>query len=316
MEIGWERTLPLVKINNDLIINLFKGVVKAEDIVHIDLLDEGCRTTNYMISTKSENKYLLKIFYENDKSYKKDISLFNMIKNNIPVQDILKIDRDMRINNKEYIIYRYIDGNTISQWLKQGKKLTKELLISVASILGQIHNIKFETRGYLDEKLNVTNEVEPIANLFDKHINDNVKLRLGNENINKIKSIIYKYEEELSYIEKDSRLIHGDFQGTNIIINNETVSGIIDWEFCMSGSPLMDIGQFFRYEEYFDNELIIAFENEYKKVCDYKLMDNWYNISKIIDLLSLIQLMNRDEDMPNKYNKIIQIIEVVIEKFY
>lgn len=316
MEIGWERTLPLVKINNDLIINLFKGVVKAEDIVHIDLLDEGCRTTNYMISTKSENKYLLKIFYENDKSYKKDISLFNMIKNNIPVQDILKIDRDMRINNKEYIIYRYIDGNTISQWLKQGKKLTKELLISVASILGQIHNIKFETRGYLDEKLNVTNEVEPIANLFDKHINDNVKLRLGNENINKIKSIIYKYEEELSYIEKDSRLIHGDFQGTNIIINNETVSGIIDWEFCMSGSPLMDMGQFFRYEEYFDNELIIAFENEYKKVCDYKLMDNWYNISKIIDLLSLIQLMNRDEDMPNKYNKIIQIIEVVIEKFY
>ena len=56
--------------------------------------------------------------------------------------------------------------------------------------------------------------------------------------------------------------------------------------------------------------------DSYKKACDYKLMDNWYNISKIIDLLSLIQLMNRDEDMPNKYNKIIQIIEVVIEKFY
>lgn len=316
MEIGWERTLPLVKINDELIIRLFKGVVNAEDIVHIDLFDEGCRTTNYMISTKSENKYVLKIFYENDKSYKKDISLFNIIKNNIPVQDISKMDFDKCINNKQYMIYRYIDGNSISQYLNQGKKLTKELVKAVASVLGKVHNIKFEKRGYLDENLNVIGEIESIENLFNKYINDNVKSRLGNENINKIKSIIYKYEEELSYIEKDSRLIHGDFQGTNIIINNEMVSGIIDWEFCMSGSPLMDIGQFFRYEEYFDNELIIAFENEYKKACDYKLMDNWYNISKIIDLLSLIQLMNRDEDMPNKYNKIIQIIEVVIEKFY
>lgn len=316
MEIGWERTLPLVKIDDELIAALIEGVVNKEDIVDIDLLDEGCRTTNYLISTKNEDKYVLKIFYENDKSYKKEISLFNMIRNNIPVQKIFKIDRDKRISNKEYIIYKYIGGKTISEYLKQGKKLNKELCKSVASVLGKIHNIKFDTRGYLDEKLNVINQIEPISNLLDKYINDNVKLRLGNRKINKIRSIIYRYEKELSHIERDSRLIHGDFQGTNIIINNESVSGIIDWEFCMSGSPLMDIGQFFRYEEYFDNELIMAFEKEYKEVCDYKLIDNWYNISKIIDLLSLIQLMSRDEDMPNKYNKINQIIEDIIEKFY
>lgn len=316
MENGWERTLPLVKISEEIIFRLFNNIVHSKDISHIALLDEGCRTTNYLVISKNGDKYVLKIFFENDKGHKKDIALFNLMKNHIPVQNIYRIDHDKWIGNREYIIYRYINGRTISQYIKEGNKINQSIAASVAHNLGQIHNIKFKKMGSLDNNLNIKDELEHIAELYDKYINDNVKMRLGNDNIDKIKQIISRYEKTLLKLENDSRLIHGDFQGTNIIINNDLVSGIIDWEFCMAGSPLMDIGQFFRYEEYFDDELINIFEREYKKVCDYELIDNWYEVSKMLDLLSLIQLMSRDEDMPNKYMQIKDMIECSIKKFY
>lgn len=313
MENRWERTLPLVEISDEDIVDLFDYIVDSKDILNIVLLNEGCRTTNYMVSSKNNKKYLLKVFYEDNEEYKNDIPLFNMLKKYIPVQEIYKTGL---INEKKYIIYKYIDGNTISQYVNEGNKITKEIVESVAGVLGRIHNIKFKKMGSLDDNLCIHNELGPIVKLYDKYINENVILRLGIENINKINQIINKYKEVLSLLDYDSRLIHGDFQGTNIIINNESVAAIIDWEFCMAGSPLIDIGQFFRYEEYFNSELINAFENKYKMSCDYELFDNWYDICKVIDLLSLIQLMSRDEEMPNKYNQIKEIIEYSINKLY
>lgn len=315
MENGWERTLPLVKINEEIIADLFRDVVNYSDILDVSLLDGGCRTTNYMVESKKHNKYVLKIFYENDKSYKKDIALFDIVKKYVPVQEICKIDYDKFIN-KEYIIYRYIDGKTISQHVKEGNKITERMVRSVAGVLGRIHNIKFKKVGSLDDNLNIKSQLEPMIELYDKYINENVKLRLGTENITKIKQIVYKYKDVLLSLECDSRLIHGDFQGTNIIVNNDSVASIIDWEFCMSGCPLVDIGQFFRYESYFDSELIRTFENEYRNVCNYELMDNWYDISKIIDLLSLIRLISGDKEMPNKYSQIKEIVECSIKRLY
>ena len=111
-------------------------------------------------------------------------------------------------------------------------------------------------------------------------------------------------------------MVHGDFQGTNILIDNEgNLSGVLDWEFCMAGHPLADIGQFFRYDEYFNNDLINAFEDEYKKQSNYILIDDWYKISKIRDITNLLQLIDKDEDMPNKYFDIREKMKKILE-FY
>ena len=315
MEHGWERTLPIIKIDDNTIKKLFRSIENPEDISQISLLDEGCRTTNYLVNTISNKKYVLKLFFQEEQSYKKELTLFNKLKDDVPVQKICLVSRNS-IDGRTYIIYEYAEGKTISQHLKDGRKIDKDLIKSVAHNIGKIHNNKFKKMGSLNENLNVRNDFISIVSLYDKYINDNVIKRLGNDNIEKIKSIVNRNIQVLKSLDYDSRLIHGDFQGTNIVILNNRVSGIIDWEFCMSGCPLMDIGQFFRYEEYFDEELINEFKYEYEMISDYPLIDEWYKMSRILDLISLIQLMGRDEDMPNKYTKIKSIVECTIKKFY
>lgn len=315
MENGWERTLPIIKIDDNGIKELFRSIENPDNISEISLLDEGCRTTNYLVNTISNKKYVLKLFFQEELNYKKEIALFYKLKDYVPIPKICLMSKNP-IDGRQYIIYEYAEGKTISQYLKDGRKINKELIKSVAYNMGKIHNNKFKKIGSLNENLEVQDDFISIVSLYDKYINDNVVKHLGNDNIKKIKSMVNRNIQVLKKLDYDSRLIHGDFQGTNIVILNDRISGIIDWEFCMSGCPLMDIGQFFRYEEYFDKELINEFKYEYERISDYPLIDEWYKMSRILDLISLIQLMGRDEDMPNKYTKIKSIVECTIKKFY
>lgn len=48
---------------------------------------------------------------------------------------------------------------------------------------------------------------------------------------------------------------------------------------------------------------------------DYTLSDNWYNISKLRDLVNLIQLIGERDEMPTKYANIKTIIEKNLSRF-
>lgn len=307
MEYDWERTIPFLKLDIKKIGKLFKGILDEKDIIKLIPINEGCRTTNYIVETK-DKKYSLKIFASDDVLYNREYKLLNMLRENISVQKIYKISNDDIIDRKKYIIYEYINGITLGQALKNGYILEESFVREVAKALGEIHKFKFNKVGFLDENLNVIKELPSISKWYELFINEKVRERLGNDTVNNIINIVKDNEEDLLKLDYSPRLVHGDFQGTNILIDKGKLAGVIDWEFVMAGHPLGDIGQFFRYNEHFNNHLIEVFENEYNKSSDYKLMNNWYKISRLRDLINLIQLISVDEEMPNKYKNIREII--------
>jgi aminoglycoside phosphotransferase (APT) family kinase protein len=311
MEYDWERTFPFLEVNRDQVIELFQNILKKENIIGVTPISEGCRTTNYIIQTsESQNKYILKIFISTDQSYKKEIELLTKLKESksIPVSKIYRVRSSDIIQNKEYAIYEYIEGMTLGQAIKYGYIVEEKFIREVAKTLAMIHKHKFDKVGFLDEHLNVKESLPPLKIWYQKFMGERAKQRLGENIINEINNIVKKSEKILEKLDEKISLVHGDFQGTNILINNGRLSGILDWEFAMAGHPLADIGQFFRYEEYFNTNLLKAFENEYNRNSDYKLEKDWYKISKLRDLINLIQLIDGEENMPNKYANIKHII--------
>lgn len=311
MEYNWERTFPFLEIDKIIVGKLFEGILEEKNIINVIPINEGCRTTNYIVETNlSTQKYVLKIFFATEQNYKKEIKLLTKLKENetIPVNKIYKISSDEIIQKKEYAIYDYIEGRTLGQAISEGYVLEENFVRDVARHLAKIHSYRFNRAGFLDENLNIREELPPLISWYEKFMGDRAQKRLGKNIIGKINSIVKENENILNQLDKDIRLVHGDFQGTNILIKDNRLSGILDWEFAMAGHPLADIGQFFRYEEYFNNDLLQVFEEEYNKNSDYKLEKNWYKISKVRDLVNLIQLINGDEDMPNKYSNIKNIL--------
>ena len=57
----------------------------------------------------------------------------------------------------------------------------------------------------------------------------------------RIEEIVKVESGRLGELESDSRLVHGDFNPTNVLINKRVVSGVLDWEYGHSGTPYMDI---------------------------------------------------------------------------
>ncbi len=318
MEDDWERTFPFLEIDKSKVGKLFETIVEEKNIMDIIPISEGCRTTNYIIETKEPKyRYILKIYFPKEENYKKEIKLFSKLRENenIPVPKIYKISRNEVVQSREYAIYEYIQGITLGEAMSKGYVLEKKFISDVAKSLAQIHSYKFDRLGFLDENLNIREGLPPLIEWYKNFMGNRAKKRLGKEIINKINYIVKENKNILTILDEDIRLVHGDFQGTNILIKNNRLSGILDWEFVMAGHPIADIGQFFRYEEYFNESLVQAFEEQYNIHSSYKLIDNWYKISKLRDLVNLIQLIDGNEDMPNKYANIKLIIVNILKQF-
>jgi aminoglycoside phosphotransferase (APT) family kinase protein len=318
MEHRWERTYPFLKVENIIVNKLFEDILEEQNITNVIPIEAGCRTTNYIIETnKFKEKYILKIFFPTEQNYKREIKLLTKLKEYgcVPVPKIYKLSRHKDIKDREYAIYEYIEGKTIGQAIREGYKLEENFVREVARSLAKIHSYKFDKVGFLDENLKIREGLPPLISWYQNFIEDMAKKRLGKIIVDKIICTVKKNEKALAELDNNARLVHGDFQGTNIIIKDRKLVGILDWEFVMAGHPLGDIGQFFRYEEYFDKGLIEAFKDEYDKVSDYKLIDNWYKISKLRDLVNLIQLVNTKENMPIKHRNIKKVIINTLKLF-
>jgi aminoglycoside phosphotransferase (APT) family kinase protein len=318
MEYDWERTFPFVKIERSEVSSLFEGILEKNNIINIIPISEGCRTTNYIIETDNfKKKYILKIFFSVELNYKKEIKLLTELKRNqaLFIPEIYRITSHESIQNKQYAIYEYIEGKSIGQAISEGYKPHEEFVRDVARFLANIHNYKFDKAGFFDENLIVKEELPPLVSLYKICMGDRAKNRLGKDIVDKINYVVKENEKILSKLDEDIRLVHGDFQGTNILMKDGKLSGVLDWEFAMAGHPLADIGQFFRYEEHFNRDLIEVFEEEYINNSSYKLFNDWYKISKLRDLVNLIQLIDRKEDMPKKYTSIKGIVDNALKEF-
>lgn len=318
MEHDWERTFPFLEIDKSIVSTLFEGILEEKDIVNVIAINEGCRTTNYIVETnKVQRKYILKIFFATEQNYKKEIKLLTMLKENerIPVPKVYKVSSHMAIQDREYAIYEYIEGKSIGQATDEGYVLKEMFVRDVAKYLAQIHSYKFNKAGFLDEDLSLKEELPSLILWYELSMGECAKKRLGKNIIEKISFIVKENKKVLLELDKDIRLVHGDFQGTNILIRNDRLAGILDWEFAMAGHPLADIGQFFRYEDYFNENLIQVFESEYTKYSSYELMTDWYKISKMRDLVNMIQLINGKEDLPNKYATLKMITDNILKLF-
>lgn len=85
------------------------------------------------------------------------------------------------------------------------------------------------------------------------------------------------------------------FKGFNILVRqfNERwhVSAVLDWEFAFAGSPLIDIGNMFRYSHLhppvFEKEFLRGYQEQ-----GGVLPSEWKKVAKLVDLLSLCEFLN------------------------
>ncbi|HEV2835309.1 MAG TPA: phosphotransferase, partial [Pyrinomonadaceae bacterium] len=101
-------------------------------------------------------------------------------------------------------------------------------------------------------------------------------------------------------LENDHSLVHDDYGNRNMLVHEKDgkwqVAAILDWELAISGSPLLDVGHFLRYELESQPLREPFFSRAFVEHGGH-LPENWQLMVKLIDLTGLVECLTH-EDLP------------------
>jgi len=111
------------------------------------------------------------------------------------------------------------------------------------------------------------------------------------------------------------------FQITEVL-TNKTVRSLVaqtfpqqtirNWEFGFSGSPLLDVGNFLRYER-FDRPIREPHFSKAFVSHGGRLPENWREIARLIDLAALVESLTHDDLPEEVVEEILELITATLE---
>jgi hypothetical protein len=85
----------------------------------------------------------------------------------------------------------------------------------------------------------------------------------------------------------------------------------LDWEFAMAGSPLVDIGNFLRFEDELPQGFGESFMEGYVS-SSIGLPRNWREVARLLDLAAMVNFLDSEEETPKTFRTAISVIEKMV----
>lgn len=270
-------------------------VGKIEDFLHDKIIEvktppQGMESEVIIVKTVQNGEIAVKhggdYILEDILSYK----LLSENGINIPVPKVLGqfkfLDRNVLLMAKvNYPLLETIPAAQMHRYIPAMIKIQKE-----------IHKIKSDQAGYLNEEKREKSWKEIIMSLFDGSSNSLNWQEIAKRNgldeyvvMSSVEKLLAKMNS-LSFIEKNYSFIHTDFNQRNLFVNAESdeVTGVIDWGEAMFGDPICDFARIRMLIWHFDLGQTVV--DSYYKLMNYsdyeKELDDLYWLSRVVEFLA------------------------------
>ena len=220
-----------------------------ENIKSVTSITAGFINPTFLIN----DRYILRIdksahlknMQGHDTRFEREVFLYNLLpKRGIPTPQCLGFDSSREIIPEKYIILSYIKGFSLSDGFKNlDKDSQQKLSFRMGEILRKIHSIT-------PKDLNNSNQLfDPKLRwkkLYEKeftfYIEKAIKGKYFSSKIEEeIKKTYQQFQNQVSDLDNELRLVHSDFSASNIQINEGKFVGVFDFEWSHIGDPLWDL---------------------------------------------------------------------------
>jgi fructosamine-3-kinase len=192
--------------------------------------------------------------------------------NGVATYNTLMVDDSMQKYSFAFIIMEALPGKTMKEFtdLKDFKN-TETLVRETGRNVALIHNIKTEKYGFFDNEVAKNKgKLIGIYDSFDQHIFASLEedldyLVLQNVFPASQKDKIVKIFEDNKGLMNCSTpvLIHNDVADWNQVSDGVHITGMVDWDECFSGDPIMD---FSAYSLFFGEPRMTWFKEGYQEI--------------------------------------------------
>lgn len=167
--------------------------------------------------------------------------------NGIPAYDTYVIHNANDANDIAYQVIEKIKGDTISAYLKEHPENEEQLVCEMGRTMAKMHKIEVDGFGPFDNEKAQNGVLKGIHRTLAQAVNAGLKENL--ERLVKYGIISPKEAKKMEELFKHNSLlkcdkavlVHNDFADWNLLTDGKTITGVIDWDECVGGSPIEEI---------------------------------------------------------------------------
>jgi len=313
-------------IGPGLIRNCIALAFPNSEISRTEILSGGLINTNIKIEFSSRQPPVVLRFYRGDPAVcLKESAVLRLVRSMVPVPEVIHVEANGIDGSKPFTILAFVNGMTFQE-LKRTKDLEAihQAAASVGETLARIGKYQFPKPG----RLQVDNDLtvgpaymegpDPIPRLLDSFLqSENLQQRIDVSLQHEVHKFIWSWAEQLRAFDNDRHLVHCDFGNRNILVDcingRWQVAAVLDWEFALSGSPLLDVGHFLRYESQETPLREPYFSRAFVESGGF-LPDDWRRISMVLDLTGLVECFTHDRLPDDVAEEILQLINSSLDR--
>lgn len=261
----------------------FSGFFGAKvDSLEVELLSGGACNSNYLVRSQGE-KFVCRIHQRGNPQVESRIQEF--MKGAVPSPEYLWVGDGVSV-------MRFIEGSHFEP--------TKNLVREAGRMIGRLSKIRFSRSGQLtadgevEEMEGWSSYKEGLLSLLSlpavsEYLDEATRTELAN--------LLERQSDLLKSFDRCQNLVHGDFRSDNILVSNDSIVGMLDWEFAHSGCSYMDIGNLMRYlSPQWMEDLEVGLREG-----GFDLPEDWMFRAALIDLASHLEFLTSQRSREFKF---------------
>jgi hypothetical protein len=258
--------------------SLIDGFLRGRELVAADLIPAGKCNTNYRLLLADGGTYVLRLRSRGDAD--REAYAMGLVRDLVPVP--LEVER-----GPGWSLYTFLAGDQLAE--------APEHCGRAAEALARIASVEFASSGWVNADGTVSpfdfggySDTEDGGDFMAAMLaRTDVRAWIGEEAEEAVRAILNRESGRMKELDGIVRLVHGDFNPTNILIHRGEVSGVVDWEFAHAGSPYMDIGNLLRHTDESLHDRI----REGLIAGGFPLRRDWKTIAELIDVSSQVEFL-------------------------
>ncbi len=292
----WTRGEPTLALTREQVATL----LPRHTVLAVTPTTGGLANTNLRVDTTSGPVHL-RLWTRDPTQAAKELALRTLVADRVPLPRLIEAAPDNPITGHPYAVMEWIDAPRLEQVMP-----SPMLARDVGRTLAAIHSFTFPRTGFLDERLRVT----PIA-VDAKGVRTFLANMLtGNPHVDagltqKVLAVVDRDGHLLDDWTGPPSLTHSDFNGSNLLVRDDAVIAVLDWEFAFSGSPFFDLGNLTRPPLGDDDAFANAVAEGYGP-----LPREWRRMSRLVDLMAWADFLSR----PNPGAALIADARMMLER--
>ena len=322
-EARWLRPEPRRALSAPFLQRLVKRALPHHAVVEIATFPAGLRNANFKIRLEPAREPVVLRIYEHDPSVcLKELDLIRLVGGSVPVPEVVYAEPRGWEDAPPFALLRYVEGITFQE-LKRTRDANAiaQAAHSAGETLAAIGRVVFPKPGWLGPGPSVTSPLlegpDPVPRFVDLCLAAaNLERRMPADVRDRTHAFVWSAARQLAGLSREAHLVHGDFGSRNLLVRSAagrwSVTAVLDWEFAVAGSPLVDLAHFLRYERATRPLAEPHFSSGYLRGGGV-LPHDWRRLARCTDLTALCESLTHEALPDTVVTELVELVRATVE---